>query len=174
MESSNSQLKQPKVVDVSSNVEDILSSIKNRSLSVVIEDASDLIDAVQQKKLNKPDKTHSLVSHLIEDQKHLKSLPARLPIKWPDMSEDDAWTKFETSVFPKLLPVTSLAARVDILESAVFDTAVEFFVHPPTKNQSHKIFNSKRKQIMDLVLNCSRCSTMPDHLSKLKVCNLYF
>ena len=120
------------------------------NLTVVIEDCSDLIDAPQLKTLDKPDKHHSLRSHLVKDQKHLKSLPVKLPIKWPDMSDDDVWKKFDNRVFYKLHPVTSLAARVEILEAAVYETAVETFGHPESRNQSKKLY-TKRNHIIELV-----------------------
>ena len=116
-----------------------VTQILNRQPRVVVEDVSFSGNAVQCKELNRPDNLHSPSSHLVADRKYLQSLPTKQPIKWPDMSDNDAWTKFENSVLPKLQPISQLQARVNLLESVIYDTGADIFGHPlfrisPTKS----------------------------------------
>ena len=67
------------------------------------------------------------------------------------MSEDDAWNKFENSVLPKLQPYFNLQARVDALESAIYDAGAEIFGHPPVNDRPIISSNSKKSVCINLV-----------------------
>ena len=72
------------------------------SPKVVLEDISHLCEAVQPLEKDVPVENHSVDPSLVKDKRFLHSLPDRLPISWPGMSDKSAWESFEDTIMKHL------------------------------------------------------------------------
>ena len=118
---------------------------------VVIEDCSLLIEAAQPLLDPRPENLHSSDPQLVKDESFLKSLPVKVKINWPSMTDGDEWNKFNTNVFKKLVPVHSISDRVSHLENIIYEEASSLFGHITEESKLQHRYNFKKKRIIELV-----------------------
>ena len=118
---------------------------------MVIEDCSLLIEAAQPLLDPRPENLHSSDPQLVKDESFLKSLPVKVKINWPSMTDGDEWNKFNTNVFKKLVPVHSISDRVSHLENIIYEEASSLFGHITEESKLQHRYNFKKKRIIELV-----------------------
>ena len=127
--------------------------IRSTQPQVQIESISDLLEAVKAQELDPcQDQTHSAYPYLAADHESLLSVSKKLPIKWPNMADNEAWDGFDERVSEELSPcLLSISSRVKLLEQTIYDVGANMFGHPPVANQSPSFITPKIKKVIELV-----------------------
>ena len=149
MESTPTNLKQPKICNRPQLSSDIHPPTQTKECFVVVEDIFKSPSAVKLKTLEaSPEKTHSATSRPA-DLKYLKFVSDKPSINWPSMDDDESWTNLDNAVFSILNHNKPIDKRISSLEKEIFDRSIELFGFQEhvRKDVSHK----KQNRLFELV-----------------------
>ena len=75
------------------------------------------------------DNNHSVFSRRFSDKDFLEQSAKKQPIAWPKMSDEDSWCLLDSAVYSRLVGVSSIQEKVELLETTIYDQASRLF--PP-------------------------------------------
>ena len=94
------------------------------------------------------DNNHSVFSRRCSDKDFLEQLAKKQPITWPKMSDEDSWCLLDSAVYSRLVGVSSIQEKVELLETTIYDQASRLFGHPvPSMNGSKGLNRRSRMSI---------------------------
>ena len=110
------------------------------------------------------DNTHSVHSRSSSDKDFLDRLEKKHPIAWPKMSDTDGWSKLDSAVYSRLVGVSSIQDKVELLENLIYDQASLLFGHPILSKKGSKGLNRRARMSINLCMEKNSLVARCHHL----------
>ena len=98
------------------------------------------------------DNNHSVFSRRFSDKDFLEQSAKKQPIAWPKMSDEDSWCLLDSADYSRLVGVSSIQEKVELLETTIYDQASRLFGHPVPPFNCSKGLNRRSRMSIKLCI----------------------